>query len=128
MATGKLYSDLHFKLTIESDGNVKKVYDSAAVDQSIKTILSTVPGERIMLPEFGSRLKSILFEPLDDATAFIIEDEIELAINTWEDRIRISNVSVEADHDRNIYIIYVYYVLRSSGISDSFIGKVKPLV
>jgi len=101
------YSDLSRGLTITSEGEVKKVYDFDSVMQSVTTILSTIKGERLMLPEFGSDLKFILFEPMDHITEQLIESEIKDAINRWEDRITITRVDVTSLYDRNGYAISI---------------------
>lgn len=64
------------------------------VESSMMQILNTVPGERVHLPTFGSRLKLLLFTPLDEYLALQIKQEIKDAINKWEDRVTISSVDV----------------------------------
>jgi len=66
------YSDIDIKMN-QSLGDVEIVSGVDAIAQSIKMILGTTPGERLKLPLFGSNLKALLFEPMNDATAFAIE-------------------------------------------------------
>lgn len=68
------------------------------IRQSIQLILLTERGERIMLPEFGAGLKRFLFQPNTVATRRLIEEEISRSLERWEPRIRLENVSVEADN------------------------------
>ena len=119
------YSDLHSGLFIEASGSVKKVINEAAINQSIKTILSTTPGERIMLPSFGSKIKSVLFEQIDPLTAEFIQDEIENAINRWEDRIRVVRVEVESNHDSNTYDVNIEYRIIATGEVGGLTGKIR---
>lgn len=100
--------DRHFKKT--NSGNIKKTNTIETIDQSIKTILSTVPGERVMLPTFGSKLKYLLFEPMNPDTALLIASEIRERISIWEDRVFVQDVYIQPDYDRNVYKTYITYV------------------
>lgn len=108
------YSDLEFRLRIKPDGNPVIVEDGDAIAQSIKTILGTYPGERLMLPEFGSRVREILFEPISDLSAEFLEMEIQEAIERWEDRVLINKVEVIPDYDRNIYRVEVHFTYNKT--------------
>ena len=57
--------------------------DLDLVESSIYQILNTYPGERVHLPTFGSRLKLLVFEPLDEFLGIQIKEEIKNAINDW---------------------------------------------
>ncbi len=65
------------------------------VDQMIRQILLTDPGERVCLPTFGAGLRRLLFSPINaqlQATATIV---ITQALNTWlGTQITVQNVNV----------------------------------
>lgn len=119
------YSDLHLTLKQDSSG-VILVYGSDALTQSIKTILSTYPGERIMQPDFGSRLRDFLFEPMTFITIERMEIEIRRAIEQWEDRIIINKLNIDSNPDGNYYDITISYRIRTTGQLALFNGRVKP--
>jgi len=121
----ELYSDLDFSLSRNTAGNVVIVKNIDCISQSIKTILSTTPGERLMLPEFGSNLKEYVFEQLDSGTTELIISEVETALERWEDRIAVIDVAVEEDPDGNTIILTVEYSINATGEVDNFIGKIK---
>ncbi|SRR6266700_3466343 len=50
---------------------VRLISDAEDIAESIRIILGTIPGERIMQPEFGCALKKLVFEKID--TRFIAE-------------------------------------------------------
>ena len=85
-----------FKHNLSKDGVVRILPGSglAMVESSVYQILNTAPGERVHLPEFGSRLKLLVFEPIDEFLAIQIKTEIKDAINRWEDRITVLDVDV----------------------------------
>ena len=119
------YSDLDYKLTKNASGTIQKVLDVDSVKQSIKIILATTPGERIMEPNFGSRLRDLLFEQMDEITTKLIEIEIEETIEKWEDRVRINNITVTPDYDRNYYDVYIDFTVIRVNKRGTFEGKIK---
>lgn len=91
---------------------------SDKVRQSIVLILETEPGERIMRPDFGCGLRRYLMKPNSTATRALIQREVELALTSWEPRIRLQSVRVDpaADPSRvDIGIDYVHARDRSPG-------------
>jgi len=69
-------------------------YDNDLVKASIANILSTTPYERVMLPEFGSRLHEIPFEPNDKFTNGLIQRYVVTAIEKWEPRADVVDVKI----------------------------------
>jgi phage baseplate assembly protein W len=67
------------------------------VRESIRLILLTEPGERLMREEFGCGLRRFLFEPNTVTTRQLIRDRIAQAIGRWEPRVALEAVEVEAD-------------------------------
>jgi len=75
---------------------------SSGVDQikaDLLQLLLTNPGERVMLPEFGTPLRKLIFEPNDPRLAQMAKNMIAEAISRWEPRIDISNIAVSSDFD-----------------------------
>ena len=68
---------------------------------AILNLLLTQKGERIYDPEYGSDLKSHLFEPLDFGTAGSIKDNISKTIDTYEPRVSIETLLVEPNLESN---------------------------
>jgi phage baseplate assembly protein W len=71
------------------------------IEQSIRIILETLPGERVMRPEFGCKAKLLLFAPQNGATHSLLSLYVEQALARWEPRIQLESVSSGADpaHD-----------------------------
>ncbi|WP_110240084.1 GPW/gp25 family protein [Nocardioides gilvus] len=66
---------------------------------SLRIILSTEPGERVMLPAFGTGLRRYLYEPNVALTHHLIEEAVRRAVHRWEPRVRLDQVQVGADRD-----------------------------
>ena len=74
------------------------------IKADLMMLILTNPGERIMLPTFGTALRSYFFEPNDTTVFAEIEKVISTAISTWEPRITVENITVGLldDVDANI--------------------------
>ena len=119
--------DLDFKLTINNKGTIEEVTNNDVIKQSIKTILSTIPGERVRLPEFGSNLINTLFEPIDQFTTDEVETSIEEALENFENRITIRSIRAIPNYSDNYYDITIDYFIRSTGVRDTFNAKMRVL-
>jgi phage baseplate assembly protein W len=72
---------------------VKK--EDAAVKQAVLNLLLTNKGERVYDSEYGSNIRTYLFEPLDFGTAGTIKDEIVRTLKNYEPRVSIDECVVE---------------------------------
>lgn len=90
-------------------GDVRKVVNGDVIADSLRNILRTKKTERVMLPEFGSNIDSILFEPMCEETASMIYHEVIDAIERWEDRVYIEKVEVSPDYVNQLYIVHIQF-------------------
>ena len=70
------------------------VSDVTDIEDSIRIILSTTPGERIMQPEFGCDLKRLVFEIIDSTLLASLDHLIYHALLNFEPRITFLNTEV----------------------------------
>lgn len=74
-------------------------YDDDLVRSGVAMVLGTQPYERVMLPEYGSRLYEVPFEQNDEVTNALIERFVIDAISQWEPRATILNVAISNTND-----------------------------
>lgn len=114
-ASGKIptfFSDFTINMSRNPvTGNLAKITNDEAVKTSIRNIILTGNGERPYRPNLGSKIKSLLFEPMDDVTASLIQSTIELAIKNYEPRADLRGVLVKADNDQNRYMVTIVFSL-----------------
>ena len=55
----------------------------AHVDQMVRQLLLTSPGERVNLPQFGCGLRSLVFAPDSDALAATVKLRVIQGLNQW---------------------------------------------
>jgi phage baseplate assembly protein W len=84
------------------------------VEESIRIILGTQHGERVMRPRFGCNLKSLAFAPNNGSTANLARYYVEEGLTRWEPRIELVDVAVSNDNLRAALLIDITYRLRAT--------------
>ena len=97
-------------------GDLIVLKNENAIARSVKNIVLTVPGEKPFDPRFGSRITNLLFENVDDITAINIETEIRNSIETYEPRVKLTSVVVQADIDGNSFDVTITYDIIGADI------------
>jgi phage baseplate assembly protein W len=75
---------------------------AAQVKSDLLSLLLTNPGERVMLPDFGTPLNRLFFDPNDAQVAQEARDMIVTAIEAWEPRIVVSDIEVNTNVDDSL--------------------------
>jgi phage baseplate assembly protein W len=91
--------------------------DNDVIKGSVKQILETRIGERIMEPEFGSILHRLVFENNNELMIVKIKEEVYRALNAWEPRISILKVDVEIEDSLVTTDIYYEYLSEADDVS-----------
>jgi Bacteriophage baseplate protein W len=106
---------LSFPPRVGVDGRLAWSAGEENVRESIRLILLTEPGERLMLEDFGCGLRRFLFEPNTPATRALIRERIMRAIALWEPRVRTEEVEVEPDpaEERQINISILFRLVAT---------------
>lgn len=106
---------LGFPPRVAADGRLAWSRGEDDVRQSMRLILLTEPGERLMREDFGCGLERFLFEPNIPATHQRIRDAIQRNLTRWEPRIGIDEVRIEADpEDPRSARITILFRLRAT--------------
>jgi len=94
MTAGFLGQGWAFPVALGADGDVALVGAEEDIRQSVRLILETQPGERVMRPDFGAGLQEFVFDPINAGTLAVIRHRVEEALVTWEPRIDVTGVDV----------------------------------
>jgi phage baseplate assembly protein W len=86
-----------FPVRTDVTGQIVLVTGEQEIEESIRLILATAPGERPMRPAFGCAIHDFVFAPADAATAGQIAFEVRTALERWEPRIDVLEVRVDFD-------------------------------
>lgn len=101
-----------FPPQIDGQGRVGLTTAQNEIEQAIRIILGTTPGERVMRPNFGSRLHELAFAPLNTETLTLAQRFVEDALKMWEPRIELLGVQVVADNRRACLLIAIEYEIK----------------
>jgi len=101
---------------------VNMLSDAEDIQSSLQILLSTRPGERVMLPKYGCNLDEMIFEPLTTTFKTYMKDLIKTAILHFEPRIDVSNIDLDDTNEivGNI-LIKVEYTIRSTNSRFNFV-------
>ena len=83
--------------------------DERAISRSIRNIVETIPTERYFDPDFGSDVRSSLFENIDFGIIGVIESQILESIANYEPRVDNVQVEVLPEYDNNALEVTVIY-------------------
>ncbi|MFD5765852.1 GPW/gp25 family protein [Streptomyces sp. NPDC127049] len=99
----------------DATGSIALVRGERELEESIRLILATSPGERPMRPEFGCAVNDYVFAPADAGTAGQLAYEVRLALERWEPRIEVTEVAVRFDEvDNGVLYIDIGYTVRGA--------------
>jgi uncharacterized protein len=114
MNTDFLGKGTAFPLQINRRGGIEVSRHEQKIRESIRIILGTQYGERLMRPSFGSNLKTLLFAPNTRATANLARYYVEEGLTTWEPRIILESVAVENDGPNGRLLIRIGYRIKTT--------------
>tara|TARA_Y100000310_G_scaffold330047_1_gene400996 strand:- start:166 stop:537 length:372 start_codon:yes stop_codon:yes gene_type:complete len=91
----------------------------ATVEQNLINLLLTIPGERIMDPDFGVGLKKYLFEQGSAIVSTHIEGKIREQVKTYMGFLKITSVRLrESEAIPNLVLVTIDYAIGSLNLSD----------
>lgn len=70
------------------------VEEEEDIRQALFIILRTERGERVMRPDFGAGLRSLVYEVNNAATRGLVQHRVQEALVRWEPRIHVDKVRV----------------------------------
>ncbi len=101
-------------LTLENKFTISKYEND--IEESIRIILGTSKGERVMRPDFGCGIHEYVFETINVATLNRIESSIRDALTRWEPRIDVLGIKVNTEqiHEGKLVIYIDYQVIATN--------------
>lgn len=78
----------------DEDGSARMVSAGEDIAESLRILIETRPGERIMQPDYGCRIHDYLFDPMSAETRTAMQVAIRRAVQFFEPRIELHEVTV----------------------------------
>ena len=109
-----------FPVDTDNRGDVAVSSADEDIRESIRIILGTAKGERLMRPEFGCDIHKHLFSAATPATLNLIESSVREALVRWEPRIDIESVEAHTDdaEPNKVLIEIAYHVRTTNSLSN----------
>ena len=105
-----------------SVAGVEMLEEEADIVSSLEVLLTTVRGERVMLPQYGCNMDELVFESLDARMKTLMADNVKSAILYHEPRIELENVRLgESLELEGIVLIEVVYRVKTTNSRFNFV-------
>lgn len=105
-----------FPVTVDgAAGRIQMSSNEENIEDSVRIIIGTRKGERMMEPEFGCQIWDYSFETTDYTTLHAMKNEVEKALVRWEPRI--TEIDAQVSDERigeGLLLIRVSYVIRAT--------------
>ncbi|MCW2596565.1 MAG: phage baseplate assembly protein [Jatrophihabitans sp.] len=102
-------------LSVDHTGAIKLTDGPDALERSMRIVLLTAPGERLMRPQFGCRIWDLLFEPITPNLLGLLAEAVRDALAQWEPRVEVEQVLPQPDtNDGGLVHIQVIYRVRAT--------------
>jgi phage baseplate assembly protein W len=106
----------------KESGGVRMVKDEEDIAQSLRLILLTSYGERVMRPDYGSNLSSINFRSLDGNTVNELKSYVEQAVLQFEPRVTLHDVTVDTGQIYDgVLHVQLEYTIRKINIRTNIV-------
>lgn len=103
---------------IPGRGDASRVINENAVRASIRNLIMTDRGERLMQPNIGCDVRGSLFENIDPSTILILEQNIKSTLRTYEPRCIVKGVEIIGNIDNNdLKVKIVFSVINTTTLS-----------
>lgn len=92
------------------------------IQQSLRILLATNPGERVMQPAYGCGIKRMVFEQMNESTLTEMRHLIEKSILFFEPRITVNEIAIDTDHwiDGELRI-HIDYTVRTTNSRNNMV-------
>jgi len=103
MVTRSIYRGFSTQKSWETRGRSFSTADIQTIKADLLNHIYTIKGERVMQPNFGTRIPLMAFEPLDPTSIKIIEDDLR-EVFTYDPRVNLIDLIVLAMPDNNAIV------------------------
>jgi phage baseplate assembly protein W len=100
---------------VDHTGSIRLTDSAEDIDLSMRIVLMTAPGERVMRPRFGCEIWDLLFEPVTPNLLGLIAEAVYDALGQWEPRVDVEEVQpVPDENDSALVRVHISYRVRAT--------------
>jgi uncharacterized protein len=117
---GMIRQDIRYPFAIDAASGQAATTDYAShVDQMIRQVLLTDPGERVCLPTFGAGLRRLLFAPMNASLGATTKLIVTQSLNQWlSNQITVKDVTA-ATQDSAILVTVTYVLIETQTVKQT---------
>lgn len=127
LENGYLYKDIDLDLSFDrytkkelysktEPNDLSELQDGTAILNSVKNILTTTPGQKLLNPTIGLDLRSYLFENVSNTTSYFIGLDIYNSLGAQEPRVQLNGMEIKGIPDENEYRISIEFSIPNLDI------------
>ena len=98
-------------------GDITVLKNERAINNSLRNVMNIAAGEVLFQHNVGSSINNYLFDFVDSGTAGIIKQEISRAIKYNEPRVKVTELTVEAQEEQHQFMVSITYEIVGSSRS-----------
>ena len=106
--------------TFPINGAFKPQEGVSEVNQCIQLLVATVPGERVMRPEYGCRLYTRVWDNIDEVASQGLSD-IREAITNFEPRVDLISVNSRIFRDEGRVLFAIEYRIKDENTVENLV-------
>lgn len=110
-------TELTFKYSNPAD--IVKRYDEQAIKTAVRNLVLTINYERPFHPEIGTQINNLLFEPTSPILSAVLEKTIRNAIENFEPRVDLTDVTAVVNPDSNSVDISIQFTILNTQTQQS---------
>ena len=122
MSSKILGTGWRFPILPDASGSLSYVDGDENVEQSLKILLLTHLGQRVMRPDFGTRARGLVFSPGSLQYLGVLESTVREAVRDWEPRIDLEQVQAEVDSEDEARVtVHIGYRVRQTNTRSNLV-------
>jgi phage baseplate assembly protein W len=104
-----------YPVKVDTGGKIAVSQYEDKIKESIRIILGTAKGERIMRPDFGCGIHELVFVSINSVTMKQVEHSVREGLTLWEPRIELKNVEVSSEKaEEGKLLVSIDYIVRAT--------------
>lgn len=102
-------------------GRPQLVREKELLEQAMTVLLDTPIGANFVNPDWGSEVRTLIFEPNDVIVEELLFLFIAEALDTWEPRVRFVNCEFEDNDDQSVKNCIITYEINATNELETFV-------
>lgn len=117
-SNNKVYYTGFSTSVFEENGQDFTTTNSELIRRDLYTEIMTEIGTRVKMPEFGTRIPTLTFEPNDTYTRDIVEEDVRKVIDN-DPRVKLLDIQTVSLPDNNVIVVFADILYVELDLTDT---------